>query len=185
MNIRLGSGSMTKSPSECIRRTNDAPASAPKGSSVKVIPAVNTYAKSAGCRLRRWADNSWASGKPSLLLSTAAAIPCIRAAPLASASVNRSDSSSTSTPRARSRAANASCSSCARATHGSPSNSRASLLRGVRRVSSAPGLCRMTARRVPTSESTPNPVTASTVSPTRGNAWRAGLSGCQLDSTAT
>ena len=39
--------------------------------------------------------------------------------------------------------ANASCSSWARATQGSPSNSSLSLLRGVSRCSSAPGRCRI------------------------------------------
>ena len=37
------------------------------------------------------------------------------------------------------RSANPSCSSCARSTHGSPSKSSASLLRGVNRFSSLPG----------------------------------------------
>src|SRR4029079_3685345 len=57
-------------------------------------------------------------------------------------------------------------SACALATQGSPSNSNASLLRGVKRCSSAPGRCRMTTRRAPTSEFTPSavPDTVSTVS---------------------
>ena len=58
---------------------------------------------------------------------------------------------STSTPRSVSAAANASCSSCARATHGTPSKSSWSLFRGVSRRSSGPGRCSSTVRSRPTS----------------------------------
>src|SRR5829696_6084299 len=57
----------------------------------------------------------------------------------------------TSTPRSRSASANASCSSCARATQGTPSKSSWSLLRGVSRRSSGPGRCSRTVRSRPTS----------------------------------
>ena len=56
-----------------------------------------------------------------------------------SASVSSSPRYSTSTPRSRSAWAKASCSSCARPTHGMPSNSSLSLFRGVSRRSSLPG----------------------------------------------
>ena len=45
----------------------------------------------------------------------------------------------TSTPRSRSASANPSCSSCARSTHGTPSKSSWSLLRGVSRRARRPG----------------------------------------------
>ena len=49
----------------------------------------------------------------------------------------------------RSVSANWSCSSCARSTHGTPSNSSSSLLRGVSRRSSRPGRCRTTVAQPP------------------------------------
>ena len=55
----------------------------------------------------------------------------------------------------RSVAAKRSCSCCARSSHGTPSNSRSSLLRGVSRRSSAPGRCSTTVRSRPTSLPTP------------------------------
>src|SRR3954447_11658543 len=153
---------MTKSPPWCIRRTSDS--SPPEnGNSLNVIPAINTRASGPASSVRRCAESSCASGSPSRRESTAAEMPCIRAAPLCdSASVNRSASNSTSTARDSSTAVNASCSSCALDTHGRPSNNSASLLRGVSRCNSAPGRCRMTARSVPTSESQPS-VTPSTL----------------------
>ena len=56
---------------------------------------------------------------------------------------------------ARSASANASCSCCARATHGTPSKSSSSLLRGVSRRSSLPGRCSITVASGPTSLETP------------------------------
>ena len=99
VNSRFGSGSMTKSPPWCIRRTNDS--SPPlNGNSLNVIPAISTDASGAASSVRRYVESSCANGSPSRRGSTAAAMPCMRAAPLlASASVNRSASSSTSTPR--------------------------------------------------------------------------------------
>src|SRR5215218_6732852 len=74
--------------------------------------------------------------------------------------------------RPRRAAANASCSSCARATHGMPSNSSRSLLRGVSRFSSGPGRCSITVWSAPTSESAPRgcpeDVMARTLGPSHG-----------------
>ena len=70
-------------------------------------------------------------------------------------------------------AANASCSSCARSTHGTPSNSSSSLLRGVSRRSSSPGRCSITVRSGPTSLPTPcRPVLIGATLPPRVSASR-------------
>ena len=79
-----------------------------------------------------------------------------RASGISSVSASSTSKWCTTTSRSRSSCANTSCSSRAFAAHSTSSNSNASQLPGVRRLSSSPGRWTIAWRSWPTSECTPN-----------------------------
>ena len=99
------------------------------------------------------------SDAPTVYSDTTSWINRSRAGALAArASRRRSCSRNTSTPRSRIFATNRSCSSWARSTHSTSSNSSSSWFDGVSRWRLRSGRCTITLRSVPTSECTPKPV---------------------------
>ena len=121
-----------------------------------MIPPIRNSATTAGS-----ADPAHSAARCAAVMPTSRSFRMCRhtqslASGLASAWASRSSASNTSTPRSRIASQNMSCSALARATHSTSSKSSSSALDGVSRVCSSPGRCTITWRSLPTSDSTAN-----------------------------